>query len=113
GAFGLQSLRAERTPIWFYNTTAKNLSVDFSYRTPLAVHYNKDLVPYGVDHLFLKTGKRQITVTDADGGTHTTDFDFQHPTLITLGEETCYGVFDVSSFYHGSATVQPSLTLVK
>src|SRR5690625_88497 len=113
GPFGIQSVRADTVSVWVYNTTEHTADVDIAYNAPLAFHHQETLPPYGIERLLMKAGKRTLKITQNDQ-TQSASIDVQHPTLFTLGQKTCYAVFDVSEFYHGNPKGQePDLRLVE
>lgn len=113
GPFGVQSVRADTVPVWVYNTTEHTTDVDIAYNAPLAFHHKETLPPYGIERMLLKAGRRTLTIHQ-DQRADQTAIDVQHPTLFTLGNKTCYAVFDVSEFYHGNPDGnEPDLRLVE
>lgn len=101
GPFGIQSVRSATVAVWVYNTTEHTTDVDIAYNAPLAFHHQESIPPYGIQRLMLNAGKRTLTLSHKDI-TSDIQVDIQHPTLFTLGNRTCYAVFDVGEFYHGN-----------
>lgn len=100
GPFGIASVRADTVPVWIYNTTEHTTDVDLAYNAPLAFHHQETIPPYGIQRMLMKAGKRTLTLTQ-NNHADAHPLDVQHPTLITLGDQTCYAVFDVTAFYQG------------
>ncbi len=111
GIFGLSSFKATEKALWVYNTTDTEASVDIAYEAPLAIHYTETLAPYAITHTRLKTGHRVIRTT-VHGAETSHRVTLTHPTIVTLGSETCLAVFDMTPFYHRSQFEDPSLKLV-
>lgn len=111
GPFGIKSIRADTIPIWVYNTTEHTTDVDMAYNAPLAFHHKDNIPPYGIQRMMMKAGERTLIITHSDTS-DTVRLDLQHPTLLTLGKETCYAAFDVGEFYHGTDEGEPELRLV-
>lgn len=112
GPFGVKSFRAESVHLWVYNTTEKTAHVETAYRAPLAHVHELQIAPMEINRLFLKAGQRRLKIVAGDV-TEKSHFDLTNDTFITIGDSTCYAVFDVTNFYSEAMPEDDDITLVE
>lgn len=113
GLFGLHSCQAERVQVWVYNTTDSPVGVRISVPAPLGSVSEAQIEAQGIQRIFFSSGTRNLEVTNAQGERREEVLELKSHTVITTGENTCYAVFDVTSFYHEQITEQAEMSLVE